>query len=1311
MRRAKLFILFVLMGSSRVVPARAQSVDEVLEKNLSARGGAASLAALKSLRLTGKVSFGSGDSAIEADWGVVIARPGSVRSEVTLQGLTMVEAFDGHDAFRISPFGGRLDPEKLSADEAKGQARDAELDGTLQSARTAGHRVELLGTEDIDGTAAIKLRVTRKDGDTQFIYLDPDAYLEIRITTLTKLRGSEQTFETDLGAYERVAGVYFPFSIEGGPRGRPRESRITVERAEPNVTLDASLFRTPSKGASLRQIVAEPGAALAAATPPPPTAAVAAAQVDSAVVSGLAARNIGSAAMSGRISSVAAANIQGKTLLYVGAASGGVWKSADGGTTFKPVFDKQAVQSIGSIAIDPQNPQTVWVGTGEAWTRNSVSIGDGIYRSGDGGETWTNMGLPNSERIARVLVSPKNSSVVYACVPGKLWSDSAERGLYKTVNAGKSWTLILKGKNLSTGCSSVAIDPRDPRIVYAGLWDFRRKGWTFRSGGEGPEAESGSGLYRSDDAGHSWTALGLGLPAAPWGRVEVALAPSSPNIVYALIESNSSALYYSEDGGKNWQARDRSQHMVWRPFYFARLIVDPKNPQHVFKPGLNLIVSDDGGKSFANASGGSHGDWHDLWIDPENPQHMIGGDDGGLWLSWDGGSRWFKGANLPISQFYHVSLDDRDPYQVYGGLQDNSTWVGDSAYPGGITNQRWENLYGGDGFWAFVDPTDRDFVYAESQGGFIGRIDRKTLAARDIQPKAGYHEKLRFNWNTPIHFSPTQRGTLYIGAQYLFRSRDRGENWQRISGDLSTNDPSKQKQEQSGGVTVDNSSAEMHTSIYSISESPKDSGLIWVGTDDGQVQLTRDGGRHWRNLTANIAGLPPSSWVSWIEASRFDAGSAYIAFDRHSFGDMNAYIYKTSDYGATWRRIGSPEQGLRGYVHVIKQDLRMPPLLYAGTEFGLFVSLDEGATWSEFKGGDFPSVSVRDLALHAREDDLVIATHGRGLWIIDDLAPLRALRPELLQRSAAFLPGRPAQQRLQAQGGWPEGDATFSGQNPASGAVISYYLRARHIFGPLSLEVLDPAGKLIDTLTATKRRGINRVEWSMRIKPPRVPRAAQIAFGASVGPRVQPGQYTVRLSRGSEVLESPLQIELDRRAPYNAQDRKRQLAALSSASALFGRMTELTDKLDAARAAIGKRISVVAPDDAFVVQLRAADERLAAIKKQIVATTEGGAITGEERIREHLDELFRAWNEWEGRPTAYQLERMTALTRELDDVQAELDRFLRDTLPALDRGLLEHKLEPISTASAHSPPSQLVLACVESKGANCGAGQGEVAEH
>ncbi len=536
------------------------------------------------------------------------------------------------------------------------------------------------------------------------------------------------------------------------------------------------------------------------------------AKFDSDTISGLGARNIGSAAMSGRVAALAAVKEDGRLTVYVGAASGGVWKSINGGTTFKPVFDKESAQSIGAVTIDPQAPKTIWVGTGEAWTRNSTSIGTGIYKSTDGGDSWKNMGLANSERIAKIIVDPKNGNTVYACVPGKLWSDSEDRGVYKTTDGGKSWNKILKGANLSTGCSMISMSPQDPKILFAGMWDFRRKGWTFRSGGESPTAVSGSGFFQSTDGGLTWNELdeksAKGLPAKPWGRVAVTIAPSKPNVVYALIESTRSALFRSEDDGNTWEERDRSNWMVWRPFYFANLIVDPKNENKVYKPDLTLIMSEDGGKSFSGIGGGAHGDFHDVWVNPDNTDHLIAGDDGGVWYSYDGGNSWWKGNNLPISQFYHVSTDNADPYHVFGGLQDNSVWMGDSQYPGGISNGRWENLFGGDGFWVFPDPTDANYVYAEAQGGYVGRINRITLEARAIKPQPNYGEgKLRFNWNTPIHLSPNEKGAIYIGAQFLFRSRDHGQSWDRISPDLTTNDPEKQKQEESGGVTVDNSYA------------------------------------------------------------------------------------------------------------------------------------------------------------------------------------------------------------------------------------------------------------------------------------------------------------------------------------------------------------------------------------------------------------------------------------------------------------------------------------------------------------------------
>ena len=1294
----------------------AALVDPLIERYLAARGGLAKLHAIQSLRLTGTARFGEGDSLVETSYAAVTKRPGRLRVEVTFQGLSAVDAYDGSGSWSTQPFEGRRDAFRSSADETKQLAEDADIDGPLVDWREKGHHVDDLGTEDIDGTRAHKLRVRLKDGNVEYRYLDPDAFLEIRIVKESKIRGVERVTETDLGDYEQVAGVWIPFSIESGKKGGPRTEHLSIDRAEANVSIDDAAFQFPAASAKvLRVIVAGPPAAASQPTPPAVAAAAGEPVMDSGVISGLGARNIGSAAMSGRVAAVAAHEEHGKTTVYVGAASGGVWKSLDGGTTFKPVFDKQAVQSIGAITLDPSNANNVWVGTGESWTRNSVSIGDGIYKSSDAGATWTNMGLPESERIVRILVHPTNGDVVYACVPGKLWSDSPDRGVYKTTDGGKSWSLVLRGQNLSTGCSGLSMDPKNPDALFAGMWDFRRKGWTYRSGGDGPDKPSGSGLFQSTDGGKTWTALtaaaNKGLPPAPWGRVEVVVAPSDAKVVYALIESKDSALFRSSDGGKTWEQRDKSQKMVWRPFYFARLIVDPVTPDRLFKPDLDLIVSEDGGKSFAHSGGDAHGDWHDLWIDPTNPKHVIGGDDGGLWISWDGGSRWWKSNNLPISQFYHVSIDAKDPYQIYGGLQDNSSWVGDSSYPGGITNSRWENLFGGDGFWTITDPTDPEAVYAEFQGGHIGRVNRKTHAARDIQPQAGFKEKLRFNWNTPIYASPTQAGTIYIGAQFLFRSKNRGDTWERVSPDLTTNDPEKQKQEESGGITIDNSSAEMHTTIYSISESPKSAEVLWVGTDDGNLQLSRDGAKTWTNVVANVPGLPKFSWVSWVEASRFDAATAYATFDRHTFGDMTPWVYRTTDYGKTWTRIVGPEQNVRGYAHVVKEDTANPKLLFVGTEFGLWISLDGGAKWSEFKGGDFPSVAVRDLQVHPRDRDVVVGTHGRGIWIIDDVTPLRTLTPETLAKPAAFLEGRPVQQRMPAQGGWSEGDASFAGRNAPGGAMISYYQRTRQLFGKLKLEIQDASGKTIDTINATNRRGINRVTWTMQVKPPRVPRAAQAAFSASQGPRLVPGTYTVRLTRGKDSVDTKVAIGLDRRAPYGSADRRAEFDAAMRAHALFEDMSALTDKIDAARAAAETRSAGLPAGDALLGKLRTISKELEEVKKKIVATKEGGAITGEERIREHLDQLYGALLAWEGRPARYQVERIDTLRRELQEVAKEWDTIATRDVKPLDSELRSRHLDPIPTAGGPSaeeeerPSNDAIGAatrrCVGSHGAEC----------
>ncbi|MEM9301873.1 MAG: glycosyl hydrolase, partial [Pseudomonadota bacterium] len=607
------------------------------------------------------------------------------------------------------------------------------------------------------------------------------------------------------------------------------------------------------------------------------SAAHGAIELNSSTFGGLSARSIGPAVMSGRISSIDGVVREGKPVtLYVGTASGGVWKSEDGGIVYKPIFDDH-MQSIGAVRVDPSNPDIVWVGTGESAVRNTVSPGDGVYRSSDGGEKWTFVGLPESDHIAELLVHPDDGNTVYVCALGHLWAAGGERGVFRSTNAGQTWENVLHIDE-ATSCSDLAMTP-DGSVLYAGMWQVRRYPDFFESGGET------SGLYRSTDGGDSWEELTEGLPEGEKGRIAVTVAASDPSWVYATVESENTALYRSEDGGDTWIEKDDSGNVQMRPFYFGELVVDPTDPMRVYKPAFSLTVSTDGGDTFSGMFGAGftvsiHPDHHALWIHPENPQQLFLGTDGGVYVSEDKGFHWRHVANLPVSQFYHVSVDSRWPYNVYGGLQDNGSWMGPSQAAGGIQNKDWQNIGFGDGFWAFPDPTDDQVLYTEYQGGQLKRVDRETLEIKRIQPApADEQEKLRFNWNTPLHMSPSKPGTIYYGAQYLFRSDDRGESWEAISPDLTTDDPQGQRQAQSGGISIDNTTAENYTTIYSISESPLDHRTIWVGTDDGNVQLTTNGGRRWENVVGNIDGVPEGTWVSRVEASPHDEGTAFVTFD------------------------------------------------------------------------------------------------------------------------------------------------------------------------------------------------------------------------------------------------------------------------------------------------------------------------------------------------------------------------------------------------------------------------------------------------
>ncbi len=1003
--------------------------------------------------------------------------------------------------------------------------------------------------------------------------------------------------------------------------------------------------------------------------------------LDSDTLSGLPIRAIGPAAMGGRIADIAAVNEGQRLTIYVGSASGGVWKSVDGGTTFKPIFDKQPSLSIGAVAIDPSNPQTVWVGTGEAWVRNSVSVGTGIYRTRDGGESWEALGLPDSEHISRIVVHPKDSNTVYACALGHLWNSNTERGVVKTTDGGKTWTKVLY-RNDSTGCAEMAMDPQDPGVLYAAMWDVRREPHNFRSGGPG------SGLFKSTDAGATWHELRTGLPQGDLGRIGIAVAASNHARVYAVVEAkNHTALFRSDDAGESWAEVNNSFNVSGRPFYFARLAVDPKNPDRVYKPGFFLTISEDGGKSFSAAFSTSegpgdrlHSDLHALWINPENPEQMLLGTDGGVYQSLDRANHWRFLSDLPVAQFYHVSADMADPYNVYGGLQDNGTWMGPSRATDGIANRHWRNLYLGDGFWAFSDPVDSDYAYVEYQGAMIARFRKSTGEAKEIKPlpRSGEPE-FRFNWNAPIHLSPNHPGTIYLGGQFLFRSRDHGESWDRISPDLTTNDPARQHQEQSGGLTIDNSDAEKFETIYTIAESPKNGEVIWVGTDDGNVQVTRDSGKHWTNVAKNISGLPSGTWVSTIEASHFDPGTAYATFDGHAAGDMKTYVFQTKDYGKTWTSLSTTE--LSGYAHVIRQDLVNTNLLFVGTEFGLFISIDGGLHWAQFKGS-LPNVAVRDIAIQPRESDLLLATHGRGIYILDDLTPIRALTPELLAKDLVMLPSRPSVLALPASEQRFDGDSEFQGRTLPEAATIVYYQKKRHIFGDLKLDIYDAKGQIVTSLQGDKRRGLNRVQWPERAKPPKLPPAAGLVENEYVfyGPQAQEGTYTVKLTKGKETYSSEVKLVPDPRSKSTAEDRELQHKTVTHLYDMLAQLTYIVDASSELREQARQR-AATASDNKLKEQLNALLQKLEEFRSSLVAVKEGGMITGEKKLREHLGELYGGVNGYSGRPTQSQIESTAVLQKKLDEAGKQFQSIAASQVPPLNAALQGKNLESLKVTS------------------------------
>ena len=852
----------------------------------------------------------------------------------------------------------------------------------------------------------------------------------------------------------------------------------------------------------------------------------------------ITARHIGPALMSGRINDLEMHPTNSR-IIYAGSAGGGVWKSLDGGATFAPIFDDH-VQSIGVVKLDPKKPDDViWVGTGETWTRNSVSIGNGLYKSTDGGNNWKEIpGFENSERIASIAINPNNTDEVYVGVLGALWSDSETRGVYKTTDGGKTWSKILY-VNPSTGAGDVIMDPKNSNILYASMWEFRRSGWGFNSGG------LNSGLYKSIDSGKTWNKIHNGFPAGQLGRIAVAMAPSDNNILYAVLETedkSKNGLWKSSNAGQSWEHLNNDFGLVVRPFYFSRITIDPRNPDVIVKGGLSGSISRDGGKTFKNL-GNMHSDIHDITFHNNDSDIMYSGTDGGVYRSWDGGSTFEIVENLPLSQFYHISVDNSEPYNVYGGLQDNGSWYGPSSAPGGVGAREWNSVGYGDGFRVLKHPT-KNIIYSEMQGAEnVWRYDVDRKRTKTIQPlEEPGQEKLRWNWNAPMAVSAHVPDRFYMGSQFLHKSDNMGDTWTIISPDLTTNDASKQNQADSGGLSIDNSGAENHTTIFTIAESPLDENVIWIGTDDGNVQVTTNGGKSWNNVTPNLVGIPANTWVYHIEASVHGKGTAYAVFDGHTSGDFKAYALKTTDYGKTWNNIISEDIERNAFVRNIQEDYVNENLLFLGTEFGLYVTIDGGKNWSKFTN-NMPSVAVHFIDLQKETNDIVMGTHGRGVIIIDDISPLRELSPEILAKDVHFFKTKPFTMVEESGFAGSFGAETqFVGQNKSTSARIIYYLQKRHTFGKMEMEIQDMEGNKISKLGPGKSKGINIVYWNYTSDTPKIAEAKTLSFSGFTPKRVPEGTYKVVLTKGKETYESIIEVKYDTSSLATLQERKEQEA-------------------------------------------------------------------------------------------------------------------------------------------------------------------------
>jgi photosystem II stability/assembly factor-like uncharacterized protein len=892
-------------------------------------------------------------------------------------------------------------------------------------------------------------------------------------------------------------------------------------------------------------------------------------------------RTIGPANMVGRITDIDAVESDPSTV-FIATASGGIFKSVNGGTTWDRIFTNYGTSNMGDIDVFQPNPDIVWVGTGESCTRNSIGWGDGVYKSTDGGRTFANMGLRDTHHISEVLIHPTNPDIVYVAAQGHLWGYNDERGIYRTTNGGETWTKLTNGlpNDGRTGGSDITMDPTNPDVLYAGMWERIRFPHRFLSGGPN------GGLFKSTDGGQTWRKLTNGLPAGDIGKVEVDVFHRDARIVVANIEHGfqpdndepayadmtqlGTGIYRSEDGGQTWTYVNRSNP---RPFYYGHIWIDPNEPERVFQLAENARVSEDGGRSFDRQFPGIEGDFHALWIDPNDSDHLYVGNDKGASVSFDGGRSFILFDNIDAAQYYAISVDMRDPYWVFGGHQDNGSWGGpsNSRDYNGVLNDHWFKMHSGDGMHSANDPLNWRTVYTSTNGGSIRRIDAiYRQISENIRPRESSivnleqavpdydNDSFRWNWKSPFILSPHDNRTLYLGGNYLFKSTDRGDSWRIISPDLTTRDTAFINP-WTGGMTRDVTGAERHATAISVSESPLVPGLVWVGTDDGNVQLSRDDGRTWTNVRANIPGVPAHRWVSRVEASHYDPGTAYVTFDGHRSDDFRPYVFMTTDFGQTWTSLaaGLPQANP---VYVIKEDPKNRNLLFVGTEFSLHASVDGGRTWAPLMNG-LPVVPVHDLVIHPRDNDLVAGTHGRGIWILDDIGPLQQLTPEVLASDAHLFENRVATKWHGESRGATRGHFLFQGRNPltvqqrnpsnnapdlVNSAAIHFYLRNAPS-GPVTIEVSSFDGEMTFSEQVQAQRGINRFFWNLRLaSAAQVQTAAQGRGGrggfagggrggrggrgggnGGGGDVVDAGTYRVRLTANGRTVEGTVSVRED----------------------------------------------------------------------------------------------------------------------------------------------------------------------------------------